>query len=298
MRAFYCDHYEFPLPEGHRFPADKYRKLRELLLRENILQESQLNPAPLATQAELELVHTKQYVREVFENTVDPNSWKRVGIPWSPEFVKRVRATVGGLLCATRAALEDGISGSLAGGTHHAHADRGEGFCVFNDIAVCTRMLQAEGRARRVLIIDLDVHQGNGNSSIFAGDDSVFVFSMHGRQNYPFHKIPSTLDVELETGTADEEYLRLLSEALPKLEAFRADFVFYQMGVDALKQDALGKLALSHEGLAERDRRVLTWCREKKLPVALALGGGYARPIEPTVEAYANTYRVVASLYG
>jgi acetoin utilization deacetylase AcuC-like enzyme len=297
MRAFYCDHYEFPLPEGHRFPADKYRKLRELLLAESILRPEDLSPAPLATPDELELAHTKQYVREVFTNGVEPSSWKRVGIPWSPEFVSRVRATVGGLLGATRAALEHGIAGSLAGGTHHAHADRGEGFCVFNDIAVCTRKLQREGRARRVLIIDLDVHQGNGNSSIFAGDESVFVFSMHGRQNYPFHKIPSTLDVELETGTADEEYLRLLREALPKLAAFGADFVFYQMGVDALKEDALGKLALSHEGLMERDRTVLTWCRERKLPVALALGGGYARPIEPTVRAYANTYKVAASLY-
>lgn len=298
MQVFYCDHFEFPLPEGHRFPADKYRKLRDLLLAEKILRPPQLTPASPATKEELLLAHTEKFVSEVFRGEVDPASWKRVGIPWSPEFVLRIRATVGGLLGATRAALEGGIAGSLAGGTHHAHADRGEGFCVFNDIAVCTRMLQREGLARRVLIIDLDVHQGNGNSSIFAGDDSVFVFSMHGRQNYPFHKIASTLDVELETGTGDEEYLRRLGEALPKLESFGADFVFYQMGVDALKEDALGKLALSFAGLAERDRRVLTWCRERKLPVALALGGGYARPIEPTVRAYANTYKVALSVYG
>lgn len=298
MRVFYCDGYEFPLPEGHRFPYDKYRMLRELLVREGVVLESELVAARPATVEELELAHTPQFVAEVFENRVDPASWKRTGFPWSLEFVLRTRATVGGLIEAARMAVADGVSGQLAGGTHHAHADRGEGFCVFNDIAVATRLLQREGRARRVAIVDLDVHQGNGNSSIFAGDESVFVFSMHGRNNYPFRKIPSSLDVELEDQTGDAEYLRLLAEALPRVEAFRPDFVFYQMGVDGLKQDSLGKLALSHEGLMERDRMVLSWARSSGLPVALALGGGYARPIEPTVRAYANTWRVVREIYG
>jgi acetoin utilization deacetylase AcuC-like enzyme len=295
MKAFYCDEYEFPLPEGHRFPADKYKKLRALVQAEGTVEDLELGR--LATREELELAHSAVYVEEVFTNRVEPVSWKRTGFPWSPELVNRSRATVGGLIETARVACQKGIAGMLAGGTHHAHRDRGEGYCVFNDIAVAAKVLQREGLAERIAIIDLDVHQGNGNSSIFAADDSVFVFSMHGKNNYPFKKIASSLDIELPDGTEDRAYLTLLEEALPKIEEFDPAFVFYQMGVDGLREDSLGKLALTHEGLMNRDRLVLEWCRRKKVPVALALGGGYARPIEPTVRAYANTYLVAKEIF-
>jgi acetoin utilization deacetylase AcuC-like enzyme len=222
---------------------------------------------------------------------------KRIGFPWSIDLYERSRATVGGAISAARAALKDGISGNLAGGTHHAHADRGEGFCVFNDIAVAAKILKSENLAQRIAIIDLDVHQGNGNSSILAHDKDIFILSLHGEKNYPYKKISSTLDIGFEDGTKDAEYLLKLKEALDVVLDFDPDFIFYQMGVDPLKEDILGNLHLTFEGLMERDRMVLSAAKEREIPISLALGGGYAKPIELTVVAYANTYRVVRELW-
>jgi acetoin utilization deacetylase AcuC-like enzyme len=243
------------------------------------------------------LAHDPAYVKAMKDGSVDRNIILRVGFPWSENLYKRSCATVGGALEAAKTALRYGISGNLAGGTHHAHYDRGEGYCVFNDIAVATRYLQRQGLAKRVAIIDLDVHQGNGNSSILGDDPRVFTLSLHGEKNYPFKKVPSTLDIGLPDGAGDEEFLNALEQALPQVEAFEPDFIFYQMGVDPLKEDLLGKLNLTFEGLMERDRRVLRFAKDRGLPISLALGGGYANPIELSVRAYANTYLVVREIF-
>ena len=223
---------------------------------------------------------------------------RRLGFPWSEQLVRRSRASVSGTVAAARDALCNGIAGNLAGGTHHAFADHGEGYCVFNDHAVAVRLLQLEGRIERAVIVDLDVHQGNGTAAIFAGDDSVFTFSMHGARNYPFRKQRSSLDVDLSDGCEDAEYLALLARQLPAvLDAARADVLFYQGGVDPLAGDALGRLRLTHRGLRTRDRLVLAAARDRDLPVVLTLGGGYARPIEESVEAHCGTYREAAALF-
>lgn len=297
MRVYYSDHYTLPLPEDHRFPIQKYRMLRDYLLAEKILRADQIFESPLATVEELKMAHTSTYIEQMREGHVPREILQRIGFPWTFALYERSCATVGGAIAAARAALRTGISGNLAGGTHHAHADRGEGYCVFNDIAVAARILLAEGLAKKIAIIDLDVHQGNGNSSILAEDKNIFILSMHGEKNYPFKKVPSTLDIALPDGTGDEEFLRALDLALPQVWDFQPDFVFYQMGVDPLKEDLLGKLNLSFEGLMARDHRVLAPLKKMKIPVSLALGGGYARPIELSVKAYANTYRVVNQVW-
>lgn len=298
MQIFYSDHYTLPLPEEHRFPMSKYRMLRDLLLREKILHAEELHECPLATDEELKTAHDCAYVDSVRDGTIAPEIIKRIGFPWSRALYDRSCATVGGAIAAARCALTDGISGNLAGGTHHAHADRGEGFCVFNDIAVATRIFHRKGLAKRIAIIDLDVHQGNGNSSILGRDEGVFIFSMHGDKNYPFRKVASHLDIALPTDTGDEVFLQQLALGLEAVRDFAPDFIFYQMGVDALKEDHLGKLSLTFAGLMQRDRMVLGYAQENRIPVSLALGGGYARPIELSVQAYANTYRVVREVYG
>lgn len=297
MKVFYSDHYTLPLPPEHRFPMQKYERLRNYLLAENILEPHELHVSPLASRELLVLAHDPAYVEGVRTGTLAPEIIKRIGFPWSPQLYTRSCATVGGALEAARAALKDGIGGNLAGGTHHAHGDRGEGYCVFNDIAVVTRELQRQGLARRIAIIDLDVHQGNGNSSILSQDEGVFIFSMHGEKNYPFKKVPSHLDIGLADGTTDEVFLEKLAEGMAHVAVFDPDYVFYQMGVDPLKEDKLGRMSLTFEGLRERDRVVLQYTRERGVPVSLALGGGYAEPIELSVRAYANTYRVAKQIY-
>jgi acetoin utilization deacetylase AcuC-like enzyme len=292
VRVFQSDRYALELPAGHRFPQGKYLLLRELLLGEGTLRAHELAEAPLAETHELLLAHTPAYVEAVARGTLREEEVRRLGFPWSEGLVLRSRASVGGTLAASRAALEDGIAGNLAGGTHHAFADHGEGYCVFNDHAVAARALQREGRIRRAVIVDLDVHQGNGTAAIFDGDDSVFTFSMHGAKNFPFRKQRSSRDVELPDGCGDAEYLDLLERHLPLvLEAAQADLLFYQAGVDPLDGDALGRLKLTHEGLRTRDRLVLTAAWARSLPVVLTLGGGYARPIALSVEAHAGTHR-------
>ncbi|MBY0315876.1 MAG: histone deacetylase [Bdellovibrionales bacterium] len=296
MKIFYSDLYTLPLPEHHRFPIEKYRMLRDYLVEHQIIDPQQLHESPQATPEELSLAHVPAYVESVRDGSVDIQIIKRIGFPWSYNLYLRSCATVGGALAAAKSALVDGIAGNLAGGTHHAHADRGEGYCVFNDIAVATRYLKKEKLSQRVAIIDLDVHQGNGNSSILGHDEGVFIFSIHGEKNYPFIKVPSHLDIALPTGATDDMYLEALAQGLEDVKKFKPDYIFYQTGVDPLEFDHLGKMSISFEGLKLRDEMVISYALKENIPISLALGGGYAKPIEKSVEAYANTYRVVRKL--
>ncbi len=297
MDIYYSDHYTLDLPEKSRFPMQKYRMLRDYLVREGIISESELRASPLASIELLKLAHTDEYIEGMRTGTVSIDIIKRIGFPWSVNLYQRSCATVGGALAAAQSALKNGIAGNLAGGTHHAHADRGEGYCVFNDIAVASRYLKLNSQASRIAIIDLDVHQGNGNSSILRDDDGIFVFSMHGEKNYPFKKVASHLDIALPDGASDEMFLENLEVGMREIANFAPDFIFYQMGVDPLKEDRLGKMNLSLEGLMRRDEIVLEFAKQNRIPVSLALGGGYAKPIELSVEAYANTYRVAKRLF-
>jgi acetoin utilization deacetylase AcuC-like enzyme len=297
MKVFYSDHYTMPLPEGHRFPIEKYRLLRYALLRDGVVRDDELHEPPMPSAETLMLAHTHEYVAAVLNGTLNEFQIRKIGFPYSEALVKRSLATVGGALAAAEEALRSGVSGNLAGGTHHAFADSGEGYCVFNDLAVVTKYLLTVQKVRRVAIVDLDVHQGNGNATILGGRDDVFIFSMHGAKNYPFRKVPSTIDIDLPDGTSDKEFLSILKEYLPKVFAFKPDIVLYQAGVDPLKEDALGRLSLTHEGLQERDRLVLKECRKHGIPVSLALGGGYAKPIDLTVEAHVGTYKAVREVF-
>jgi len=285
--------YTFPLPAGHRFPIAKYERLRERVIRERLVAADDLHEPARVPVADLCLVHTDDYVMRLTEGRLAPSELRRLGFPWSPALVERSYRAVGGTCEAARAALNRGIAMNLAGGTHHAFADRGEGFCVFNDVAVAIRTLQRDRCVRRATVVDLDVHQGNGTHAIFAGDPSVFTFSMHGGRNYPFAKVPGSLDVELEDGTSDEPYLERLAAALPGVLAASApDLVVYLAGADPLAGDRLGRLELSHDGLARRDAMVIAACREVGIPIAVTIAGGYGRDIEETVQAHVNTVRV------
>jgi acetoin utilization deacetylase AcuC-like enzyme len=297
VRVFYSDHYTIPLPKGHRFPMEKYRLLREGLLEQGILGEGELYDPGCADINDILLAHSRRYVDGIVSGSLQPLEMRRIGFPWSPDLVVRSLATVGGCIAAALAALDDGISGNLAGGTHHAMTDAGEGFCVFNDVAVTIRRMQRDGVARTFAIVDLDVHQGNGNSEILGGDANVTIMSMHGAKNYPFRKVPSTIDIDLPDGTTDDVYLRELSNVLPAVLDRRPDVVFYQCGVDPLESDSLGRLSLTYKGLSERDRLVLQGCKDRNIPVVLNLGGGYANPITDTIQAQCNTYRVVRSIF-
>ena len=297
MEVFYSDRYTLELPETNRFPKAKYQMLRDYLLAEKILRPEELKESPLAATELLKLAHDEKYVEAMRTGTVSQEILKSIGFPWSQALYARSCATVGGAVESAKSALKNGIAGNLAGGAHHSHADRGAGYCVFNDIAVAVRYLARHSLAGRIAIIDLDVHQGNGNSSILGRDPDVFIFSMHGEKNYPFRKVPSHLDIGLPDGTSDEVYLEHLERGLREVEQFQPDFIFYQMGVDPLKEDSLGKLSLTFEGLMRRDQLVLEFASSRNIPVSLALGGGYAKPIELSVKAYANTYRVVRQVY-
>lgn len=296
-RVFHIDQYPLPLPPGHRFPHTKYALLRELLIKEKILLPSQLELAPMADIPLLSLAHSMDYIRAMENGSVSIDIIKRVGFPWSPELFRRTSATVGGGVQSALAALEYGVAGCLAGGTHHAHFDRGEGYCVFNDIAVASRLLIRQYGLKRIAIVDLDVHQGNGNSSILGQDKEIFIASVHGEKNYPFRKVPSSMDIGLPDGATDDMYLEALGTVMREVERFEPEFIFYQMGVDPLKEDKLGKLALTFEGLMARDRIVLRFAKDRSIPISLALGGGYADPIDLSVRAYANTYKVLNSVW-
>lgn len=298
MRFYYSDSYALPLPDGHRFPGDKYRILRERLLSEDILRPDQLVLGPFAQDADILRAHDENYVRAFESGELGEKEMRRIGFPWHPAMVKRARATMGGAVEAAKSALETGLSGLLAGGTHHAHRDFGSGYCVYNDHAISALWAVATGEASKVLILDLDVHQGDGNAAILADHPDVFVFSMHGERNFPFRKVASDMDVALPDQAGDDLFLSELTAHLPGLLEMRPDLILYQAGVDGLAEDRLGRLSLSLEGLIRRDEMVLGSCFEAEIPVAMSVGGGYTDPIDLTIEAYVNTYRVAKSIYG
>lgn len=299
MQLFYTDVFVLPLPPGHRFPMEKYARLRESLLASGEFHEADFHLPHAATDEELGRAHDPAYIRAVSAGLLPEKAQKAIGFPWSAGMVERSRRSAGATLAACRAALADGVSANLAGGTHHAFRDRGEGFCVFNDAAVAARAMQAEGRARRVLIVDCDVHQGNGTASILRGDDSIFTFSIHGARNFPFDKEQSDLDIELPDGCSDAAYLLRLNEGLDTaLDLACPDLVIYLAGADPYRDDRLGRLALTFDGLAERDRTVFTHCQARRLPVAIAMAGGYARQIEDTVRIHTTTIRLAKALLG
>jgi len=298
MRAFYSDQFVLPLPAGHRFPMGKYRVLRDRLLSE--VPEIDMIVAEPASDGELALVHTPHYIHAVSQGSLGDKAQREIGFPWSPEMVARSRRSVGATVMAARAALMQGqgISANLAGGTHHAYADKGSGFCVFNDAAVAARLMQSEWSRHhlhplKVAIIDLDVHQGNGTAHVFSRDDSVFTLSLHGARNFPFAKETSNLDIELADGCDDATYLHALEQALLALDhQFSPGLVIYLAGADPHEGDRLGRLKLSFDGLEARDRRVLDWAYQKGVPLAFAMAGGYGENIADTVQVQVNTYRV------
>ena len=298
MPFFFPDVPALSLPPGHRFPSGKYDALRAIIDGERVLGKATLLPAEQASRDQLLRAHSAAYVDAMMAGTIAPEAIRRIGLPWSATLVARSRATVGGALASGRAALEDGISGQLAGGTHHAHRDFGSGFCVFNDLAVATLTLLDEGRCARIAIVDTDVHQGDGNAAILGLDARVFVLSVQGAKNFPFRRVPATLDIDLPDGTEDAAYLRALADALEPVQAFKPDLVFFLSGADPLAEDRLGRLSLTHAGLMARDRLVLSTFKARGIPVAIAIGGGYAEPISASVEAYANTFRVAAEVWG
>jgi acetoin utilization deacetylase AcuC-like enzyme len=293
LHAWSSAAYTFPLPAGHRFPIEKYSLLRDRALATGLVSLACLRePAPVRRD-DLRLVHTADYVRQFTEGSLSAGALRRLGFPWSPRLVERSYRAVGGTIGAARDALERGIGVNLAGGTHHAFPDHGEGFCVFNDVAVAIRVLQREGRIARATVVDLDVHQGNGTHAIFAGDASVFTFSMHAARNYPFRKVPGCLDIELDDGTGDDDYLERLCAALPRvLSTAAADLVVYLAGADPHEGDRLGRLKLTFDGLARRDAVVLEMCRNVGIPVAITIAGGYGASIDDTVAVHLNTLRV------
>ena len=300
MQAFYADQFVLPLPPGHRFPMSKYRLLREQL---EGLPGLQLCQALPASDGELALAHTPAYLSAVIDGTLGAAQQREIGFPWSEAMVERARRSVGATIAAARAALGatgGGLAPNLAGGTHHASADRGGGYCVFNDAAVAARLMQAESHRQhrkllRVAIVDLDVHQGNGSASIFADDPTVFTLSMHGAKNFPFRKERSDLDVDLPDGCTDDAYLRALDDALAALwrhhEHAPPGLIFYLAGADPHEGDRLGRLKLTTAGLAERDRRVFAAARERHIPVALSMAGGYGRDVDDTVQVHLGTIR-------
>ncbi len=297
MRIFYSDHYVLPLPPGHRFPMSKYARLRARVLESELAAIAHV--APAARDEEILLTHCSGYLARVVTGGLSAAEQRAIGFPWTPQMVERSRRTSGATVAAARAALEDGVAVNLAGGTHHAFRDRGEGFCVLNDSAIAARVLQAEGLVERVAVIDCDVHQGNGTASIFRDDATVFTFSIHGANNFPFAKETSDLDVELADGTGDRDYLDALERGLRMaLARARADLAIYLAGADPYYDDRLGRLALTKQGLLERDRLVLGQCGTLGIPVAVTMAGGYAQNIDDTVEIHAHTVETAAWFAG
>lgn len=294
MKLFYAATHIQTLPAGHRFPVGKYELLRRRLAAE--MPPLTLHLADPASEGELALVHTPLYVEAVFKGSLPPAAQREIGFPWSEGMVERARRSVGATVMAARTAFQEGVAANLAGGTHHAYADKGGGFCVFNDVAVAARLMQAEWarhqrRVLQVAVIDLDVHQGNGTAHIFRDDPSVFTLSMHGAKNFPFRKEASDIDIELPDGCTDASYSEALDRALLELqERCAPDLIFYLAGADPHEGDRLGRLHLSFEGLQQRDQCVLAWALKRRIPLAMAMAGGYGRQIEDTVQVQMNTF--------
>lgn len=299
MKIFYHDHFVLPLPDGHRFPMSKYALLRRRVAEAALAAPDAMRVPRAATDEAIRRVHTAGYLRKVKAGTLTPQEVRRIGFPWSPQLVERSRRSVGSTIAAARAALQEGIAVNLAGGTHHAGPDWGQGFCVFNDAAIAARALQAASLVSRVVILDCDVHQGNGTAAIAAGDDTIFTFSIHGARNFPFHKEHSDLDIPLEDGAGDDDYLAALERGLRQaLTRAKADLAIYLAGADPYEDDRLGRLALTKDGLAERDRLIFDHCRTAGLPVAVAMAGGYARRVQDTVDIHFQTVCTAARAAG
>lgn len=290
--------YVTPLPDGHRFPMPKFGQLYQTLVRDGVAGLHQFHTPVPAGEAELESAHDPAYVRAYLTGTIEPRLMRRIGFPWSPVLVQRTRTALAGTLLAARLALQQGMAGNLAGGTHHAFRAAGAGFCIFNDLAVTARVLQAEGLVRRLLIVDLDVHQGDGSAEILAGDPQLFTFSMHCGANFPFHKQQSDLDVELPVGMEDDGYCATLAATLPGLlEQQRPELVLYDAGADPHRDDLLGKLALTDAGLLRRDRYVLGECLARRIPVAFVIGGGYDRDTQRLARRHALVFRAASDVW-
>lgn len=297
MKLFYADHFVLPLPEGHRFPMEKYALLRDALAGSGAFGADDFRVPAAASDEDILRAHSPEYLRRVVAGELDAAEQRRIGFPWTPQMVERSRRSAGATLAACRSALAEGCAANLAGGTHHAHADFGSGFCVFNDAAIAALAMRAEGRAERVAIVDCDVHQGDGTAAILAGQPDVFTLSLHGARNFPFRKTRSDLDIELDDATGDADYLAALETGLAVVfDRFAPDLVIYLAGADPYRDDRFGRLGLSFDGLAERDRRVLARCIDSRIPVALAMAGGYARNVADTVRIHATTVTIAARL--
>lgn len=290
--------YNHPLKEGHRFPMEKYKLLPQQLIYEGTCAEDNFFEPEIPNNKHFFTVHEPEYFFDLLNITLDQKAARRIGFPLSEVLIEREMIIADGTMKASEFALQHGIAMNIAGGTHHAFTNKGEAFCMLNDQAIGAKYLQNKDLVKKVLIVDLDVHQGNGTAEIFKNDDSVFTFSMHGKSNYPFVKEQSDLDIALENETKDDEYLTILKETLPKLiNQEKPDFIYYLCGVDVVETDKLGKLSLTIEGCAARDRFVLETCFDEKIPVMCSMGGGYSKDVNIVVEAHANTFRLAQEIY-
>lgn len=290
--------YKHPLPDGHRFPMLKYELLPQQLLHEGIVTESDFFAPEIIDLKYVLAVHDKVYVNDLLNLTLDPKAARKIGFPLSAELVERELRIANGTVLGCEKAFETGVAFNIAGGTHHAFSNRGEAFCMLNDQAIAAKYLMDKKLASKILIIDLDVHQGNGTAELFQNNPNVFTFSVHGKTNYPFKKENSDLDIPLADGTSDYEYLKIISEFVPKLiEQVKPDFIFYLSGVDILETDKLGKLSCTVEGCKKRDEIVFSNCKKFEIPVQVSMGGGYSPEIKTIIDAHTNTYRVASELY-
>lgn len=298
MKIAFHPLFSYPLPKGHRFPMEKYELLPKQLLHEGTCKAQDFFEPSMPSKEDILAVHTEEYYNSLKNLSLDRRAARKIGFPLSEEFIKREQLIAQGTIDGSEYALKYGISLNIAGGTHHAYTDHGEGFCMLHDQAIAARYLQKKGLAKKILIVDLDVHQGNGTAEIFQNDDSVFTFSMHGAGNYPFKKEKSDLDIAVADGSGDEVYLRILKNTLPRLiDEQRPDFIFYLSGVDILESDKLGRLNCTINGCKERDRYVLQMCKDLKIPLQVSMGGGYSPDIKTIIEAHANTFRLAQEIY-
>ena len=298
MKIAFHPLFSYPLPKGHRFPMEKYELLPKQLLHEGTCKAQDFFEPSMPSKEDILAVHTEEYYNSLINLSLDRRAARKIGFPLSEEFIKREQLIAQGTIDGSEYALKYGISLNIAGGTHHAYTDHGEGFCMLHDQAIAARYLQKKGLAKKILIVDLDVHQGNGIAEIFQNDDSVFTFSMHGAGNYPFKKEKSDLDIAVADGSGDEVYLRILKNTLPRLiDEQRPDFIFYLSGVDILESDKLGRLNCTINGCKERDRYVLQMCKDLKIPLQVSMGGGYSPDIKTIIEAHANTFRLAQEIY-
>lgn len=298
LKIAYSPIYKYELPEGHRFPMEKYELIPEQLLYEGtITEESFFHPEALKEETIL-LTHSKEYWDKLINLTLSAKEIRKVGFPLSKKLVVRGKHISHGTLDCAHYAMKYGVAMNIAGGTHHSFRDRGEGFCLLNDIAIASNQLLKEGRLKKILVVDLDVHQGNGTAKIFENEPRVFTFSMHGEKNYPTKKEKSDLDIGVPDKTEDAYYLGILKETLPRLiDEVQPEFIFYLSGVDVLASDKLGRLNMSIEGCKERDRYVFETCKKNQIPVAVSMGGGYSEKLSTIVEAHANTFRLAQDIY-